>query len=885
MAKLFQTLFRGSGARPSNEISRYDLNWYIQQLNNPWALYSGGTTTRDGRSVEEVENNFAWYVRQGYKANGPIFAIVLARLMLFTEARPAYRRLVAGRPGDLFDDGLGGLDLLRNPWPNGTTGELFGRMEQDASFAGNSYTANDGDRLRRLRPDWVSIVLSGDPEQEYEVDVLGYAYTPGGLGRGETKIYLTDEIAHWSPIPDPESQYRGMSWLTPVIRELQADQAATDHKSQFFRNGASPRLVVSLKESVREEQFKKFVRAMAESTGGSDQAYKTMYLAGGADVTVAGADLRQLDFRATQGAGEPLALDTRIPTPSGWTTMGDIQVGDQVIGRDGKPANVLGVSPVHTDRVCYRVTLKDRTSIVADASHLWVAVDRGSARRAEKVYTTQELYDLFVKPYPNGAGGHRLSLPATPIVELPAVDLLVDPYVLGAWLGDGQTAGPAICGADDDLAFICKEIENRGYVTTRWHVAEDKVAVAGIPGGLLHALRALGVLGNKRIPVEYLRASVEQRLDLLRGLMDTDGSVDATKGTCEFSSKDESLSRQVGELVRSLGYRATLSRKADRRSRTGEQWRVFFRVEQDRIPFLLPRKVERCVAAGDAHVGGSRAIVLIEPVKSVPVRCIAVDTEDHLFLAGDGFVPTHNTRLCAAGGVPPIIVGLSEGLASATYSNYAMARRKFGDHWARPQWRSACAALAAITTVPDGAELWYDDRDIAFLREDQKDAAEIQSTRAQTINTYITAGFTPESAVAAVINDDETQLVHSGMVSVQLQPPGGGVPETDPALAGETPPGGDVIEGEEAPPALPSGEAARAADDLALKRYWMTGEGSARWATWTQLYDHLKKHMADEKARQIAASWFHERYGNWPGSDENRVAHGKPPRGDRVGPG
>jgi hypothetical protein len=79
--------------------------------------------------------------------------------------------------------------------------------------------------------------------------------------------------------------------------------------------------------------------------------------------------------------------------------------------------------------------------------------------------------------------------------------------------------------------------------------------------------------------------------------------------------------------------------------------------------------------------------------------------------------------------------------------------------------------------------------------------------------------------------------------------------------------------------------ASRASDDLALKRYWMTGEGAGRWATWTELYDHLKKHMTDGKARQIAAAWFHERYGRWPGSDANRVAHGKPPRGERVGPG
>ena len=283
----------------------------------------------------------------------------------------------------------------------------------------------------------------------------------------------------------------------------------------------------------------------------------------------------------------------------------------------------------------------------------------------------------------------------------------------------------------------------------------------------------------------------------------------------------------------------------------------------------------------ETHTGSNDAYKTLYLAGGAEVTVAGSDLRQLDFRATQG---AGETRLCAAGGVPPIIVGLSEGLQAATYSNYSSARRKFGDGWARPQWRSAFAALASITEVPPDAELWYDDRDISFLREDQKDAATIQGTNATTINVYITAGFTPESSVAAVVNADPTLLVHSGMVSVQLQPPGTGVPEEDPALAGET---GDVIEGEEAPPALPAGETSRARPrgDEVLKDYWLVGEGAARWASWTDLYEHLKKHMADGKARQIAASWFHERYGTWPGSDENRVAHGKPPRGDKVGPG
>jgi replicative DNA helicase len=122
---------------------------------------------------------------------------------------------------------------------------------------------------------------------------------------------------------------------------------------------------------------------------------------------------------------EPLALDTPVPTPTGWTTMGDLRVGDQVIGRDGRPANVLAVGPVHSGRPCYRITCKNGESIVADETHPWAAIDRNTASRAERTYTTRELQELFAKPYDHV--GYRLSLPEAPTLELPEADLLSTP--------------------------------------------------------------------------------------------------------------------------------------------------------------------------------------------------------------------------------------------------------------------------------------------------------------------------------------------------------------------------------------------------------------------------------------------------------------------------
>ncbi|MGE4428905.1 MAG: phage portal protein, partial [Solirubrobacteraceae bacterium] len=141
------------------------------------------------------------------------------------------------------------------------------------------------------------------------------------------------------------------------------------------------------------------------------------------------------------------------------------------------------------------------------------------------------------------------------------------------------------------------------------------------------------------------------------------------------------------------------------------------------------------------------------------------------------------TRIAAAGGVPPVIVGLSEGLQAATYSNYAQARRRFSDGTMHPLWAAAAAALQNVFpegTFGPGARLWYDHDNIAFLREDEKDAAEIARTRAATLSSYLAAGFTPESAVAALEADDIRLLEHTGLFSVQLQPPGQTIAQSQP---------------------------------------------------------------------------------------------------------
>ena len=427
---------RGAVA-PARTEERYGLEqWSYDAALSGFEPFA--TTWGTTQKAEPIGNHFTSYVQQGYKKNGIIFSVIGARLRLFTEARFQFQEMVNGRPGDLFDDPS--LSLLDRPWPNGTTGDLLAHMEQDASLAGNSYTArlmvDSRPQLRRLRPDWTDIILGSDAPgvdpEDLSAKVVGYVHWPKGKGNSRPVTLLAKDVAHYAPTPDPEARYRGMSWLTPVVEEIRADTAATEHKGKFFDNAATPNLAVSLDKAVPKKEFLEFVEAMREHEG-SQNAYKTLWLAGGADVKVVGADLKQLDFKVTQGAGE--------------------------------------------------------------------------------------------------------------------------------------------------------------------------------------------------------------------------------------------------------------------------------------------------------------------------------------------------TRIAAAGGVPPIIVGLSEGLDAATYSNYGQARRSFGDSFARPAWRQAAGALEAIVPAPTGSRLWYDADGISFLQEDQMDAAEILSRQMLTIESGVRAGYTPASVAKAVKSGDLSVLEHTGLFSVQLQPP------------------------------------------------------------------------------------------------------------------
>ncbi|UNB52863.1 replicative DNA helicase [Mycolicibacterium sp. YH-1] len=427
---------------------------------------------------------------------------------------------------------------------------------------------------------------------------------------------------------------------------------------------------------------------------------------------------------ARPGVGKALALDTPLPTPSGWTTMGEVAVGDHVIGADGLPTRVVAATEVMVGRPCFEVEFSDGTVIVADEQHQWLTDTRASRKSAQaaavgynrtknqrtfaEVRTTGEIAETLRCPTVDQRLNH--SVTNAKAIQGPERELLVPPYTLGAWLGDGTTASAQLTSADPEIVMRIEAegsvarksasaiyryqlllpeepaLDSRACVVcgTEFVPQTSQVRTCGrscggrarfisqpVPaptcsrcggtscglrlcqpcrnavGTLQGRLRTIGVLGNKHIPIDYLRASEAQRRSLLAGLLDTDGTVTAG-GSVQFSVTNPVLAHDFAELVVSLGYRAQTSTKRvkGRSEASSVAYTITFATEDE--VFGLHRKAvlhkERRAAANTAR-SGSRFIVDVRAIESVPVRCVEVDNVDHMYLASHAMVPTHNSTL------------------------------------------------------------------------------------------------------------------------------------------------------------------------------------------------------------------------------------------------
>jgi hypothetical protein len=331
--------------------------------------------------------------------------------------------------------------------------------------------------------------------------------------------------------------------------------------------------------------------------------------------------------------GKALALDTPIPTPEGWTTIGDIKVGDEILSPDGNPVSVTFKTETMINHQCYKIFFDNGEEIVADADHLW-EVNSSYWRTGKKVINTDEIYSRYLKKTNNKRGKGvegSLYIDLSKAINGKNQNLPIDPYLLGVWLGDGYSADGRIIAHKDDYEFYKTKLDIE-------HERKDNNCIRFKCRDLRKKLKENNLLKNKHIPQIYLRSSIDQRMELLRGLMDTDGSITKTQ-SFEFYQKNYEFILQVVELLSSLGIKSRVSRKS-----INQCWYYTVRFASKEKVFNLPRKLELINFNGKGRPQNKRHYIQkIEQVDSVPVACIQVDSDDHLFLCGNTFIPTHNT--------------------------------------------------------------------------------------------------------------------------------------------------------------------------------------------------------------------------------------------------
>lgn len=368
------------------------------------------------------------------------------------------------------------------------------------------------------------------------------------------------------------------------------------------------------------------------------------------------------------GDAQDKALDlfTMIPTPTGWTTMGELQVGDQVLDENGKPCTVTGTYEVPNGS-SWRLNFSDGTYIDCCLDHLWVTWsedERKAYGRAWKTKTVNSIPENWPQwrtergtgpqirrteeiigtlKARGGTGGRNHSIPVTGALDLPEADLPIDPYTLGAWLGDGTSTGGAITVGPGDEQVLA-EIQKAGYIVNEWESQRKESGTSAYHvRDLRTQLRLAGLLGNKHVPAPYLRASAAQRLALLQGLMDTDGGFSSSQQVL-FRNTREPLADAVLELARSLGQKPVKTKGPAKLNGVvvGTQYAVTWTPTMQ--VFRLARKAakwDRSVLTGARNC--HRYITGAEKIPDRPMRCIRVDSPNAMYLAGEAMIPTHNT--------------------------------------------------------------------------------------------------------------------------------------------------------------------------------------------------------------------------------------------------
>ena len=359
--------------------------------------------------------------------------------------------------------------------------------------------------------------------------------------------------------------------------------------------------------------------------------------------------------------GRGLTDATHIPTPDGWTTVGEIPVGQQVFDDRGEPCTVIGVYPQGDQPVCW-IIFDDWSILTAGVRQPWVTLTHSHRAKIHKETRSLDHWaSSLMPPTTEDIGAHLLhesgklveamySVPLARPLQLPKRHLPIDPYLLGLWLGDGTSVAADItCHPDDEPHYRERALaagENwriRNFTRPGGNILTCTMSGEPQPR-FLTRLRELGVKGNKFIPTLYLRSGNKQRLTLLHGLMDSDGHID-DRGLAEYTSISHQLARGVLELALTLGQKAVLGKGvATLYGRPiSNKWRVLF------TPTIyaasLPRKADRLTGFLERREGIPLTRVMQRYIRAAyyagtrRTTEIAVDSPSKLFLAGRSMIP------------------------------------------------------------------------------------------------------------------------------------------------------------------------------------------------------------------------------------------------------
>lgn len=368
-------------------------------------------------------------------------------------------------------------------------------------------------------------------------------------------------------------------------------------------------------------------------------------------------DKKFIACEANAGSGKAQPVDTIIPTPSGNVKLGDIKVGDYVFSRTGDPTMVLGVFP-QGEQEAYEVTFNDGRKTICAREHLWTYYNINSGNQSLVTETLDSMLNRDIRL--GNRGGSRYNIPVNSPVKYDAVPLPVDPYVVGSFIGNGCCTERALTISSNDeesvaevarlLGASYKKCHEKNY---SWHFFDKdgnklktRDVFADIP-------ELIGDSYSKRIPSEYMYSSIEQRLSLLQGLMDTDGGIDYAEGrwNVRYTSVNKSLIEDIMRVCYSLGFTATMSE--DRRKekyKNGACYCLHFRVDnksKEKL-FRLARKKDKAIDAKSSDKKRKYNRLGIVGIKDLGYKtdmvCIYVDNDEHLYLTND-YIVTHNTTI------------------------------------------------------------------------------------------------------------------------------------------------------------------------------------------------------------------------------------------------